>query len=81
MKNLICGAIVLATLAAPAFALEPIPGSIIYPAQPRTKLIKAPVGSLVTHSFADQFGRRVSEQYRINPDRSLNLVHRNMQGH
>ena len=31
-----------------ASALEPVPGSIIYKGQPRTKLTKAPIGSNVT---------------------------------
>ncbi|OOG65827.1 hypothetical protein BLJAPNOD_02403 [Ensifer sp. M14] len=56
--------------------LEPIPGSITYGGQPRTKLTKAPVGSIVPHQFIDQYGRRVSETYVIEPDRSLRLVSR-----
>ncbi|MGF6176784.1 hypothetical protein [Ensifer sp. 4252] len=56
--------------------LEPIPGSITYGGQPRTKLKKAPVGSIVPHQFRDQFGRQVYENYVIEPDRSLRLVSR-----
>ena len=56
--------------------LEPIPGSITYGGQPRTKLTKAPVGSMVPHQFFDTFGRRVYETYVINPDRSLRLTSR-----
>ncbi|ASY69312.1 hypothetical protein AB395_00001942 [Sinorhizobium fredii CCBAU 45436] len=56
--------------------LEPIPGSITYRGQPRTKLTKAPVGSIVPHQFIDRFGRRVYETYVIEPDRSLLLVSR-----
>ena len=56
--------------------VEPIPGSITYGGQPRTKLTKAPVGSTFEHIFHDSFGRRVVETYRIQPDRSLLLVHR-----
>lgn len=56
--------------------LEPIPGSITYGGQPRTKLTKAPVGSIVPHQFFDQFGRQVFETYVIEPDRSLRLVSR-----
>lgn len=59
--------------------LEPIPGSITYRGQPRTKLTKAPVGSIVPHEFRDEFGRRVSEIYVIQPDRSLRLVSRRRQ--
>lgn len=56
--------------------LEPIPGSITYRGQPRTRLTKAPVGSIVPHQFIDRFGRRVYETYVIEPDRSLRLVSR-----
>ncbi|WP_018240119.1 hypothetical protein [Ensifer sp. BR816] len=56
--------------------LEPIPGSITYGGQPRTKLTKAPVGSIVPHQFIDPFGRRVYETYVIEPDRSLRLTSR-----
>lgn len=44
--------------------------------QPRTRLTKAPVGSIVPHQFIDRFGRRVYETYVIEPDRSLRLVSR-----
>lgn len=56
--------------------LEPIPGSITYGGQPRTKLKKAPVGSIVPHQFFDRSGRQVFETYVIEPDRSLRLVSR-----
>jgi len=76
MRTFFLSALVLAALASPTMALEPIPGSITFPTQPRTKLLKAPIGSVVNHSFTDEFGRRVKEKYIINPDRSLRLVHR-----
>ncbi|MBP1882369.1 hypothetical protein [Sinorhizobium mexicanum] len=56
--------------------LEPIPGSITYGGQPRTKLTKSPIGSIVPHRFRDSFGRLVSETYVIEPDRSLRLISR-----
>ena len=56
--------------------IEPIPGSITYSGQPRTKLSKAPIGSTFEHSFRDGVGRVVEETYRIEPDRSLLLIHR-----
>ncbi|OCP38593.1 hypothetical protein [Ensifer sp. LC163] len=59
--------------------LEPIPGSITYGGQPRTKLTKAPVGSIVPHQFIDQYGRKVYETYIIEPDRSLRLTSRRWQ--
>ena len=58
--------------------LAPIPGSITYGGQPRTKLSKAPVGSTFEHIFRDNLGRRVEETYRIQPDRSLLLIHRHV---
>ncbi|CAK7256028.1 MULTISPECIES: hypothetical protein [unclassified Shinella] len=59
-----------------ASALEPIPGSIIYKGQPRTKLMKAPIGSTFEHRFRDRFGDEYMEVYRIAPDRSLELLSR-----
>lgn len=55
--------------------LEPIPGSITYGGQPRTKLTKAPVGSIVPHQFISG-NSFVKEAYIIQPDRSLRLVRR-----
>ncbi|SOC38703.1 hypothetical protein SAMN05892877_105219 [Rhizobium subbaraonis] len=55
---------------------EPIPGSITYGGQPRTKLTKSPIGSWFHHRFTDQFGRTVQETYVIQPDRSLLLTRR-----
>ncbi|WP_117191772.1 hypothetical protein [Rhizobium terrae] len=56
--------------------IEPIPGSITYRGQPRTRLTKAPVGSIVPHEFRNELGQRVDETYIIQPDRSLKLVSR-----
>lgn len=66
----------LAACTGVAGSLEPVPGSITYGGQPRTKLSKAPVGSTFEHTFRDGLGRVVEETYRIEPDRSLLLVHR-----
>ncbi|WP_457580584.1 hypothetical protein [Ensifer canadensis] len=55
--------------------LEPIPGSITYGGQPRTKLTKSPVGSMVPHTFVSG-NSFVKETYIIQPDRSLKLVRR-----
>ncbi|AOF90687.1 hypothetical protein [Sinorhizobium sp. RAC02] len=57
-------------------SVEPIPGSITYGGQPRSKLTKAPVGSTFDHTFFDNRGRRVVETYQIQPDRSLLLLRR-----
>lgn len=59
--------------------LAPIPGSITYGGQPRTKLTKAPVGSTVNHYFFGPYGERIQETYIIQPDRSLKLVWRERQ--
>ena len=56
--------------------LAPIPGSITYNGQPRTKLTKSPVGSSFPHSFTDQWGRQVEEIYIIRPDRTLLIAQR-----
>ncbi|MCA1440306.1 hypothetical protein I6F07_08795 [Ensifer sp. IC4062] len=56
--------------------LEPIPGSITYGGQPRTRLRRAPVGSIVPHQFNDRAGRTVYETYVVEPDGSLRLVSR-----
>lgn len=53
---------------------EPIPGSITYGGQPRTKLTRAPVGSTFPHRFINEQGNQVIETYRVQPDRSLLLV-------
>jgi len=62
--------------AADAPALEPIPGSITYGGQPRTKLTKSPIGSSFPHMFIDSRGREVEETYIIRPDRSLMIANR-----
>ncbi|MDI7864182.1 hypothetical protein MRS76_19760 [Rhizobiaceae bacterium n13] len=62
-------------LATKARALEPIPGSITFQGQPKTKLQKSPVGSIFSHSFY-AYGARYEETYRLREDRSLELVHR-----
>ncbi|ARO27766.1 hypothetical protein CO659_02415 [Rhizobium sp. S9] len=56
--------------------LAPIPGSITYQGQPRTKLTRSPVGSSFPHTFTDQWGRQVEEIYIIRPDRSLLIAER-----
>lgn len=76
MKMLIAAAlagVLLAGCTTPQF--EPIPGSITYGGQPRTKLTKSPVGSLLTHQFYS--GDQVAiETYVLQPDRSLKLIDR-----
>ncbi|WEZ83171.1 hypothetical protein P6U16_20235 [Rhizobium sp. 32-5/1] len=59
--------------------LQPIPGSITYNGQPRTKLTKSPVGSTFTHLFTGDMGEQVYETYKIQPDRTLKIVDRRRQ--
>ncbi len=80
-RTVIAAAIILAglavqtALATKARALEPISGSITYQGQPRTKLLKSPIGSTFSHRFyAD--GAHYEETYKIGQDRSLELVRR-----
>ncbi|MCX8999755.1 hypothetical protein NOF55_21860 [Rhizobiaceae bacterium BDR2-2] len=81
MKTLVIAAALASTFAASsAFALEPIPGSITYNGQPATKLTASPVGSPLTHSFTDQFGRDVEETYIVTESRDLQLVSRRFLG-
>lgn len=73
---LIAGAMIALAGCSAGSGLEPIPGSITYGGQPRTKLTKSPIGSVVPHSFRNERGQKVNELYIIQPDRSLKLVDR-----
>ncbi|TCQ99446.1 hypothetical protein [Neorhizobium sp. JUb45] len=59
-----------------AFALDAIPGSLIYKGQPVTRLQKAPVGSSFTHDFISSDGGDYEETYVIQSDRTVKLVSR-----
>ena len=56
--------------------VKPIPGSITYGGQPRTKLTKSPPGSVVHNSFYDSTGTKQLETYILQPDRTLKLTRR-----
>lgn len=58
--------------------LNPVPGSITYRGQPRTRLSKSPVGSGFSHEFYSSAGDRVIERYVIRADRSLAIVSRHI---
>ena len=79
-KKLIIAALGLLALAActTAAPLDPIPGSIIYGGQPRTKLTKSPIGSTFSHGFTNDRGQHVVETYRIAPNRDLELIDRHI---
>ncbi|ADY65367.1 hypothetical protein [Agrobacterium tumefaciens] len=70
----------LAGCATAAPDVQPIPGSITYGGQPRTKLTKSPIGSTLSHEFVMGDGRLAIETYRIQPDRSLKLERREIVG-
>jgi hypothetical protein len=76
MKSAVFVAAALVLAACTAVELEPIPGSITYGGQPRTKLTKSPAGSTFTHTFHDELGGYWSETYQIQPDRSLKIISR-----
>jgi len=58
-------------LASKANAIEPIKGSITFQGQPRTKLLKSPIGSTFTHRFGNY-----EETYKLREDRSLEILGR-----
>lgn len=58
--------------------VKPIPGSITYNGQPRTKLTKSPPGSVLQNSFYDSSGTKVLETYILQPDRTLKLTRREL---
>ncbi|KQS63176.1 hypothetical protein ASG39_14710 [Rhizobium sp. Leaf371] len=66
----------LSLTACTPYQVRPIPGSITYNGQPRTKLTKAPIGSTFTKQITDELGCPAIETYRIEPDRSLTLLNR-----
>ncbi|WP_275790453.1 hypothetical protein [Pararhizobium gei] len=58
--------------------LAPIPGSITYGGQPKTALVKAPVGSTVKHRLNDQYGNPSEETYVVEAGGTLRLVRREL---
>lgn len=54
----------------------PIPGSITYKGQPRTKLTKVPIGSTFQHEIRVGTGDFYIETYQVQPDRSLKIIRR-----
>ena len=73
----ISAATLLSSCSTPSGPVEPVPGSITYGGQPRTKLTKSPVGSKFQHRFAYGTGMAV-ETYVIEPDRSVKLIRRDI---
>lgn len=79
MKHLISAALAMALLVGCTTAdteVQPIPGSITYGGQPRTKLTKSPPGSVIHNTFYDSTGTKMLETYILQPDRTLKLTRR-----
>jgi hypothetical protein len=76
MKSAVFVAAALVLASCTTVELEPIPGSITYGGQPRSKLTKSPAGSTFSHTFHDERGGYWSETYQIQPDRSLKIISR-----
>ena len=72
---LLAGLAVQTALATKARALEPIPGSLTFQGQPKTKLLKSPIGSTFSHRFYAG-AAHYQETYEITEDRSLELLRR-----
>jgi hypothetical protein len=75
-KFSLMAALTVAVAGCASTELQPIPGSIIYNGQPRTKLTKSPIGSTFEHRFRDPRGDDYIESYQIQPDRSIRLISR-----
>ncbi len=82
MKNFILATVSTAALVgcttAETAEVKPIPGSITYNGQPRTKLTKSPPGSVIYNSLYDSSGTKMLETYILQPDRTLKLTRRDV---
>lgn len=77
MTGLLAPTLILSLLAGCASTeIAPIPGSLIYGGQPRSKLTKSPVGSTFPYRFMGDDGGNYQETYQVAPDRSLKLLSR-----
>ncbi|WP_274424279.1 hypothetical protein [Chelativorans sp. YIM 93263] len=77
MRKIIFLASALSVLAAPALALEPIPGSITYGGPSEVQLEKTPVGSVTFHNVHHR-GNHYREVYVVGPDQRFELVSRTL---
>jgi ribosome-interacting GTPase 1 len=76
MKTIISAALITLVAGSAAFAsVQPIPGSITYD-NANVQMEKAPAGSTFFHTFANGDGRDVREVYKVNADKSVTLVDR-----
>lgn len=75
MKTIISAAILSSFLAVPAFAVEPIQGSITFNGPSQSTLSKTPVGSVLQHQFSSN-GNDYHEIYVVGADGRPELVSR-----
>jgi hypothetical protein len=76
MKTILSAALISIAAGSAAFAaVQPIPGSITYD-NANVQLEKAPVGSTFFHTFNNGSGQDVREIYKVNADKSVTLVDR-----
>ncbi len=75
MKSVIYAIALSSLVAAPAFAIEPIKGSITYDAPHTQVLAKSPVGSVIQHSFTSN-GTDYRELYVVGANGQPELVSR-----
>ena len=76
MKTILSAALIALAAGTSAFAsVQPIPGSITYD-NANVQLEKAPAGSTFFHTFNNGDGRDVREVYKVNADKTVTLVDR-----
>lgn len=77
MKTVLSAIVVSTFLAAPAFAIEPIQGSMTYNEPSNATLTKSPVGSVIQHQFTSN-GTDYRELYVVGNDGRPQLVTRDV---
>ncbi len=75
MKTALSALVISTFIAAPAFAIEPIKGSITYDGPSQSTLSKTPVGSVLQHQF-NANGNEYREIYVVGNDGRPVLVNR-----
>ena len=75
MKTIISAVVLSSFLAVPAFAIEPIKGSITFNGPSQSTLTKTPVGSVLQHQFYSN-GNDYRELYVVGADGRPELVSR-----
>ncbi|MEQ9245072.1 MAG: hypothetical protein RLO21_03715 [Nitratireductor sp.] len=75
MKTVLSAIVISSFVAAPAFAVEPIKGSINFDGPSQSTLSKTPVGSVLQHQFTSN-GKDYLEIYVVGADGRPELVSR-----